>query len=232
MWVISRVIKDFPLFAPSAEALAIGTTDCHIIDNQFVRKIGDSLFSDFLSFKFESTSPGLFRHATTLIKGTGLTYRPVVTFRTDNNITYGLLLHEFGHVCLGYARPESNRASEAEMVGWHFLTEGQRPTASPEEGAEVAAWCGAIILAAVLKFDIRMVLCDLLIGAINDSRKDLQLLFFAMSDFADVVTDADELMNECFINRAEFCAASPDQRCRMIDNSVVEILLMLGEDWL
>ena len=219
MWKIDLMLKHNPHLAPAAEVLGVRNADCRPYSDKVVTELAKILFPT-LTLEFEtSPQPGTLRSGVTLIQWMGDIYTPIVSFLANGLNTPGLFLHEFGHACCGAARPAPDRPSPAEIAGLELL--GNLDTTP---GAEVAAWCGAVILAALCQIDVRIVLCDLLAGAIEPGRDDLLELFISLAERADIVTDRQELLQAVLLSPDDFCDADEMSRYRMLDAATVILL--------
>lgn len=217
------MLQHHPQLAPAAEALGVRNADCQPYSDGMVVNYAKSLFPSLL-IEFEtSPQPGTLRHGATRIDWKGGIYTPSISFFANGLNTPGLFLHEFGHACCGAARPSSNSPSPAEIAGMELLDEHSNTT----PGAEVAAWCGALILAALCQIDTRIVLCDLMAAAISPGRDDLWALFDSLSHCSGIVTDREELLQAVSLSSFEFLNADEMSRFRMIDAAIVELVVII-----
>lgn len=238
MWKVELILRDFPAMRAPTVALGLADYDSRVYSEDVIRDMGGLLFPGLpMSFSTRAEE-GMFRGGTAHIEGNGPTYRPRVEFwGAGNTYTGGLWLHEFAHVCCGGARPRSYHASNAERMGIALLIHLGHPSPTPEQGAEVAAWCGALILGAMIGFAPGEILCDILAGTITPDREELELLYRCLADHADLATNPQALLDVVAEQlRLRFRDAGAHERYLLLDDAMCLFLNRLGaeedDDWI
>lgn len=221
---VSKVIRENPQLAAYAAALDLfNVPDSQVSAKQLI---------EYCGFLF----PGVLLHFTDNTETEPTPALQLLEMR-NNELTFfmqystgpiGKALFELGHLACVCARKTSGRPSSAEAAALDFLVgNGCCNGNTTVECQKVAAWCAALVMAALLKLSPKPVIREILIASAESDETYLRPLFNAIGSSFTLFEDNQKLPKKAGASRANFATSSSAERFEFVDWLACSMVLEL-----